>query len=454
MKKFLLTLAAVMLMAVLIASAAFASDFDSTAKELSKVGMFKGTGTSFDLDRAPTRGEAAVMLVRLYGAEAAAKADFSAGKISSPFTDCKNYTAPYVAWLYTKGLTKGSSATTFTPGAVCDAKQYCTFVLRALGYGDTDFKYADALTFAQSKGLYSPEIYTGKFLRDDVADVTYQALAADLKDGSNYLLASLISSGAIDKTAASDMTAKIETYRAMMKSMAGAETNSMDADMTMKMNMNGTVNGEAMSNSTVTSGNVKTVISGADIQSASTMTATSSGATTKTGTWLKDGWVYMSVTSDGTTQNLKYKVDNALAMVQQMDGSADMGAQVGELAMIKSITASTTSGSTVYTLVIDGKAAAGMANKMLSEMGITSEMKVTMNLGDITMTTTVSSAGLPTAINMQYSATISITADGVTGSMKCDYDTAMKINAIGSSVKITFPDFTGYTEVDMSSVTG
>ena len=118
MKKFLMTLAAVMLMAVLIASAAFASDFDSTAKELSKVGMFKGTGTSFDLDRAPTRGEAAVMLVRLYGAEAAAKADFSAGKISSPFTDCKNYTAPYVAWLYAKGLTKGSSATTFTPGAV------------------------------------------------------------------------------------------------------------------------------------------------------------------------------------------------------------------------------------------------------------------------------------------------------------------------------------------------
>ena len=162
----------------------------------------------------------------------------------------------------------------------------------------------------------------------------------------------------------------------------------------------------------------------------------------------------MSVTSNGTTQNQKYKVDNALAMVQQMDGSADMSAQVGELAMIKSITASTSSGSTVYTLVIDGKAAAGMANKMLSEMGITSEMKISMDLGDITMTTAVSSAGLPTAINMQYSATISMSADGVSGSMKCDYDTAMKINALGSSVKITFPDFTGYTEVDMSSVTG
>ena len=36
------------------------------------------------------------------------------------------------------------------------------------------------------------------FLRDDLAAVTYQALGADLKDGSTYLLASLVESGAID----------------------------------------------------------------------------------------------------------------------------------------------------------------------------------------------------------------------------------------------------------------
>ena len=63
----------------------------------------------------------------------------------------------------------------------------------------------------------------------------------------------------------------------------------MDADMTMKINMNGTVNGRRCPAPSPPA-NVKTVVSGADIQSASTMTATSSGTTTKTGTWLKDGW--------------------------------------------------------------------------------------------------------------------------------------------------------------------
>ena len=141
------------------------------------------------------------------------------------------------------------------------------------------------------------------------------------------------------------------------------------------------------------------------------------------------------------------------AMVQQMDGSADMSAQVGELAMIKSITASTSSGSTVYTLVIDGKAAAGMANKMLRNGHNFRNEDIN---GPRRHHHDNRSLLCRFAHRHQHAvlATISMSADGVSGSMKCDYDTAMKINALGSSVKITFPDFTGYTEVDMSSVTG
>ena len=48
---------------------AFASDFDHTAEALSELGLFKGTGNGFELDREPTRAEAATMLVRLLGAE-------------------------------------------------------------------------------------------------------------------------------------------------------------------------------------------------------------------------------------------------------------------------------------------------------------------------------------------------------------------------------------------------
>lgn len=81
---------------------------------------------------------------------------------------------------------------------------YCAFLLRALGYEDgVDFLYADTLDFAMLHGLFNLSMLdAAPFLRDDLAAVTYQALGADLKDGSTYLLASLVESGRIDAEAA------------------------------------------------------------------------------------------------------------------------------------------------------------------------------------------------------------------------------------------------------------
>ena len=66
---------------------------------------------------------------------------------------------------------------------------YCAFLLRALGYEDgVDFLYADTLDFAMLHGLFNLSMLdAAPFLRDDLAAVTYQALGADLKDGSTYL---------------------------------------------------------------------------------------------------------------------------------------------------------------------------------------------------------------------------------------------------------------------------
>ena len=115
MKRFLTSLVTVLLLTMALTVAASASDFDAAAKDLSAIGVFRGTEAGFELDRAPTRSEAAIMLVRLYGAEEQAAADYEAGTISHPFTDVSDFTAPYVAWLYTNGLTNGTSATTLSP---------------------------------------------------------------------------------------------------------------------------------------------------------------------------------------------------------------------------------------------------------------------------------------------------------------------------------------------------
>lgn len=133
MKRILTILAATLLLTAAMAGTASASSYDSVAEELSAIGVFRGTAGGFELDRAPTRSEAAIMLVRLYGAEDEAKtADF------------------------------------------------------AMLHGLFNLSMLDA----------------APFLRDDLAAVTYQALGADLKDGSTYLLASLVESGAIDAEAA------------------------------------------------------------------------------------------------------------------------------------------------------------------------------------------------------------------------------------------------------------
>ena len=117
MKRILTILAATLLLTAAMAGTASASSYDSVAEELSAIGVFRGTAGGFELDRAPTRSEAAIMLVRLYGAEDEAKAAYEAGEISMPFTDVSETAAPSVAWLYSQGITNGTSATTMSPRA-------------------------------------------------------------------------------------------------------------------------------------------------------------------------------------------------------------------------------------------------------------------------------------------------------------------------------------------------
>ena len=188
---------------------------DSAAEQLSAIGMFRGTANGYELDRAPKRSEAAIMLVRLYGAEEKAAEQYEEGGIVSPFTDVSPYTTPYVAWLYSNGITKGTSATTFNASAPCTVRNYIAFLLRALGYQDgEDFQYADALSFAESKGIDSSGMSDETFTRGDLAVLTWQALGADMKDGDTFLLNNLIQSGAVEDTqAVRNLVVELEKVR-------------------------------------------------------------------------------------------------------------------------------------------------------------------------------------------------------------------------------------------------
>ena len=452
MKRFLTALFTTLLLTAALCVTASASDFDAVAEDLSAIGMFRGTANGFELDRAPTRSEAAIMLVRLYGAEDTAKAAYDAGEISHPFTDVSAFTSPYVAWLYTNGITNGTSADTFGSANKCSAQNYVVFLLRALGYKDgTDFQYADALTFAQEKGFYEPVMFPGDFLRDDLAALTYQALAADTADGKTYLLDSLVQSGAIDAKAAQPMTDKITAYRAMQAAMNSMDNKAMDVNMDTKMDMTMTSDGETMTVPSTVKGRMKMIVDGANVKMAYTTETEAQGIAIKMDMWMKDGWVYSSTNVAGAETKLKYSVEDPLATAAELS-MVDMSAMnVSGLAMLESVTAKKAGIYTEYTIVI-GEGMNSMVDSVSEMMG-SETTGMNMRLGKMTATYTVDSKGNLKKVNMVFTASMKMDLpmeDGQTLSMAVDYDydMTMTVNATGKSVKITFPDFSGYQEID------
>lgn len=452
MKRFLTLVFTALLLTAALCVTASASDYDGVAEDLSAIGMFRGTASGFELDRAPTRSEAAIMLVRLYGAEDAAKAAYEAGEIKHPFTDVSDFASPYVAWVYTNGISKGATATTFGSASKCTAQNYVVFLLRALGYKDgTDFQYADALTFAQSKGFYEPLMFSGDFLRDDLAALTYQALAADMADGKTYLLDSLVKSGAIDAKAAAPMTEKIEAYRAMEAALADMDEEAMDVDIDMNMDM--TMAGTKVPSKT--SGNMKMIVKDKDIQMACTMKTAAMDESMDIGMWMKDGWLYMSMNDGTETANVKYPVDDQTAALKELQIVDVEAMDVSGLAMIDSLTAKKSGSDTVYTVVI-GDSMGGLMDNMTGMLsGDAADMA--LDIGTITASYTVGSSGKLKSIDMTFSASMKMDIPGEDGqvlSMEVayDYDMTMKVNAMGSAVKITYPDFSKFQEIDPSQL--
>jgi len=201
MKKKLRLFAVAAFAATVLTTGAGASNFDNCAEKLKSLDLFQGTEQGYDLDRAPTRAEAAVMLVRMLGKENDAKAL----EYTAPFTDLKGWEKPYVQYLYDNGLINGSDSTSFSPNDQCNAKMYSAFLLRALGYSDTegDFTYDNALKFAEEKGLvdaYSCD--EGNFLRDHIAAMSLNALHASPKSADTRLINKLVESGAVDSAKA------------------------------------------------------------------------------------------------------------------------------------------------------------------------------------------------------------------------------------------------------------
>ena len=207
--------------AAMLTASAFAANYTNCADSLHEMGLFQGTQNGYDLDRTPTRAEAAVMLVRLLGKEAEAKAL----TYTAPFTDLKGWEKPYVQYLYSNGLANGTNRTSFNPTGKCTAQMYAVFLLRALGYSDTaDFSYANAIETAREQGIYDTGIINVQnFLRDDAAAASYTVLSVSPKNSEGTLLDQLVSENAITEADAKRYQRLFSSYAQYREATAGMD---------------------------------------------------------------------------------------------------------------------------------------------------------------------------------------------------------------------------------------
>ena len=451
MKRFCSLLLSVFLLTASLGVQVSAASYEDAAKDLAAIGMMKGDASGFALDRAPTRAEAAIMLVRLFGAEDEAKAAYADGTLTHGFTDVSDTAAPHVAWLTVRGIANGTSATTFGASNPCTSQMYTTFLLRALGYQDkTDFEYADARAFAMTKGMLDFSVITGEFLRDDLAAMTYQALGTDLKDGSTYLLDSLIRSGAVDAEAAKPMTDKIEACRALQASSMSA-SQGLDTAVDAKMGI-----GISMKSK----GNVKVILD-KDFQMAMDMTVDmKSGDESESQRleyWLKDGVMYVRAGDEAYQMPMGSQMDmeTLMALIEQTSGKTS----AAMLPFIDTITSKTSGDNTVYTLTLND-AFAGLVNRLLGQIlnlipaSLDVDVKFSVDKGEITYTIGKDDNLKDAALQVEVKADVQAAdgKDSLTVNVVLGMDMTMKVNALGKDVKITYPDFSGFEKLENEAI--
>ncbi|MBE6991227.1 MAG: hypothetical protein E7430_01430 [Ruminococcaceae bacterium] len=191
MKRRLIT---ILLVAAMLTSFVFAYSDEQVkaADALNELGLFLGTGTSYDLDNYLTRAQGVTLLVRMMGKEDEA----SNGNFKTGFTDVPDWAKGYIGYAFVNDITKGVSETSFDPDTNMTDYMFLTLTLRALGYSDSGndpmFVWNDPYQLAYQVGLISAPAADNDFTRADAVEVFWNALSSPLYGQNKTLSESLV----------------------------------------------------------------------------------------------------------------------------------------------------------------------------------------------------------------------------------------------------------------------
>lgn len=447
MKTKLRIVLASVLVAAGLAMTAGAASYDNCADQLKDLGLFQGTEDGFELDRAPTRGEAATMLVRLLGKEAEAKEL----TYEAPFTDLDDWQKPYVQYLYDNKLTNGATETTFEPEEACSAQMYTTFLLRALGYSDAaegDFTYDAAVDFGESIGLVDyANCNESAFLRDHVAAMSLTALNTDVRgETETKLLEKLVADGAVDEAKAESLLTFFDNYDAYVEAAAAmGDATQMDVSadvsasvalgdqqvmsLSMPMEIKADMDMENLDQSKMSiTGTAEVTIDESLVEE-----GTDTSVAMPIEYYYTDGVYYMNMGDQ------KVKMEMSLEDAMSQFGDLTDLQNSEPICLIESISKS---GSTM-TVTYSAAGMSGLVDSVLSSMDMDAAAEgVTVDIGEVTSSAAVS-GGKISGMDMTAKVTMTIEGQTMTMDMNMKYD----INSV-ENVTIAFPsDLDSYTDL-------
>ena len=187
-KKFFALALAAMLLICAVPAQALTGEGIRAAQTLSALNVVRG---AYNVDDSATRAQAAVVLVRLAGAEKATAAD----KTHIPFQDVPAYAVPSVRYAYGQGWLNGITGDTFGASQAISTQAYCAALMRMLGYTNSDFSYENSVAFARHMAVVSRN-YGETLTRGDLFELTAGALYATYKGSDDTVLDRLTASSA------------------------------------------------------------------------------------------------------------------------------------------------------------------------------------------------------------------------------------------------------------------
>ncbi|MCI8909963.1 MAG: trypsin-like peptidase domain-containing protein [Oscillibacter sp.] len=197
-KRILAMLCALLLLAgTLPAASALEGEAERAADTLAALNLLSG---SYALKDPATKAQAAVLLVRLAGAEKSA----AASTVNhANFRAAPDWARASIAYAARQGWITSTTAQGFRAETTVTGDDFCAMLLRMLGYSDKngDFAAGEAARFARHIGLTARNCQ-GALTRGDLFQIMRDALTFPRKDGSGTVAERLVSAGVCTQAAA------------------------------------------------------------------------------------------------------------------------------------------------------------------------------------------------------------------------------------------------------------